>query len=168
MKKCVMWIVMALLLTGCAAEPVYETIGDVCGNSEPVGSPGTMDFALPDGAQMEVLEEDDDCKSYAVGEWEIWTEVYTGGDLSATIEQVTGLGAEALTVIESPAQELACHETVWSTTGEDGVKVGRTAVLDDGAYHYCISVMVPEEDAAEVGDFFSQILQSVTISDTAQ
>lgn len=167
MKKCVVWVVVMLILTGCAAEPVYETIGDVCGNTEPVSSPGSIDFALPDGAQMQVLEDETDSKSYAVGNWEIWTQVHPGGDIQSTMEQVTGLSAQALTVIQRRVQDMACYEAAWSTTGEDGMKVGRTAVLDHGDYHYCISVMVPEEDASEVGDFFSQILDSVTISDTA-
>lgn len=166
MKKCVVWMMVALLLTGCAAEPVYENIGDVWANSEPVGSPGTIEFSLPDGAQMEVLE-DSDSKCYTVGEWEIWTQVYPGGDVRSTMEQETGIGGDALTIIERQTQEMSLYETAWSTTGEDGMKVGRTAVLDDGTYHYCVSVMVPETDAGEAGEFYNQILDSVTVSDIA-
>lgn len=166
MKKCVVWVMAALLLTGCAAEPVYETIGDVWANSEPVSAPGMIEFAMPDGAQMEVLEESAS-RCYTVGEWEIWTQVCPGGDIRSTMAQVTGIGADALTIVTRQMQGMACYETAWSTTGEDGMKVGRTAVMDDGNYHYCVSVTVPETDANEVAEFYGQILDSVTVSDTA-
>lgn len=168
LKKGIIWIMTALLLTGCAAEPVYETIGNVWDNPEPVASAASMEFSLPDGAEMEVLSEESGSKSYRVGNWELWTEVYPGGDVSATLEQVTGMDADALTVIQRQVGNMDCHETTWTTTDEEGVNVARAAVIDDGNYHYCISLMVPEEDAQEVGNFFEEILYSVNLVDTEQ
>ena len=167
MKKGIVWIMLMLLLTGCSSETTYETIGNVWEESEPTAVQGTMDFALPEGARMEVLEENGS-KYYSVGNWEIWTQVYPSGNIRSTIELVTGLEPDMPTVVRQQVEDMTCHETAWSTTGEDGMKAARTAVLDDGNYHYCISVMVPESDAEEVGDFFTQILDSVSISGTEQ
>lgn len=163
MKKEWIWLPLALVLTGCAAEPEYETIGNIWDNPEPVAVQGTIEIAMPDGAKAETMEGEDSGDVYSVGEWEIWTQVCSGGDIHATVEQVTGLDYDTLTVLRKQARDMICYETVWSTTQEDGLRVGRTAVLDDGNNHYCVSVRLPEEDAGELEEFFTQIFSSVTI-----
>lgn len=164
MKKCMVWLLAALLLAGCAAEPVYETIGDVCGNSEPVSTPGTIEFAVPEGAQVQTSETDSGVNYYTVGDWEIWTQVREGGDIRATMKEVTGMDPDALTVMSRQVDGMDCHETTWTANGEDGVMVGRAAVLDDGNHHYCMALMVPQAQAEQIGENFMQLLDSVMIS----
>lgn len=166
MRKWMLFWAAALLLSGCAAEPVYETIGDVCGNTEPVAAPGEITFAPPDGAARETSADGSGRNIYTVGAWEIWTQVYPGGDIRATMEQITGLGAQALTVMERQANGMACYETAWTTTGENGSLVGRAAVMDDGNYHYCLGLLVPEDQAEGIGEVFSQLLTTVTVTNT--
>ena len=165
MKIIVFTLVGILLLSGCASEPVYETIGDVWENTEPVVSPGRMEVPLPEGAEMEVLEANGD-GFYRVGDWELWTKVLSGGDLKKTLAALSGMDADSLTVIDRNLQGYDCHETTWTVSSEDGIHVVRAGILDDGNYHYCLCVSVPEEEAGEAGEVFSQILQSVTIRNT--
>lgn len=165
MKIIVFALVGILLLSGCTSEPVYETIGDVWENTEPVVSPGRMEVPLPEGAEMEVLEANGD-GFYRVGDWELWTKVLSGGDLKKTLVALSGMDTDSLTVIDRNLQGYDCHETTWTVSSEDGIHVVRAGILDDGNYHYCLCVSVPEEDAGEAGEVFSQILQSVTIRNT--
>ena len=156
----------ALLLSGCGAEPVYETIGNVWENDEPVFAPAGMEFAVPEDAHMEVVEGSSGEKIYRIGDWELWTGTYSAGDLSATMEEITGLESGNLTVISRRVGAYDCHETAWTTTGEDGTWVARTAVIEEGGYHYALSMMVPQEDADQLGSFFSQVLASVNLAYT--
>jgi len=166
MKILLVGLVFGLLLSGCGGEPVYETIGDVWEQTEPAVSPGRMEVPLPEGAQMEVMDANGD-GFYRVGNWELWTKVLSGGDLNRTIQTLSGMDSDALTVIDRKVGEYDCHETTWSVTSEDGVHVVRAGVLDDGNYHYCLCVSVPEEDAAEAGEVFAQVFQSIRITGIA-
>lgn len=166
MKKVLVGLAFALVLSGCAAEPVYETIGDVWEQTEPVVSPGRMEVPLPEGAEMEVMEANGD-GFYRVGDWQLWTKVLSGGDLKKTIQALSGMDADALTVIQRKMGDYVCYETTWTAAAEDGTQVLRAGILDDGTYHYCLCISVPQEDAGEAGAVFGQVFRSVTITNTA-
>lgn len=166
MKRILVCVMAAAMLSGCAAEPVYETIGNAMEDTQPVAAPGTIELVLPEDAQMQVVEDEFGSKSYRIGDNEVWTQVRTGGDISATMEQVTGISAEALTVMEYQLMDMPCYELAWITATEEGMKVARTAVIDDGNYHYCVSLMMPEEKAESLGDSFSELLSGLRVSGT--
>lgn len=166
MKKFALVLAALLALSGCAADVDFETIGNVYDQSEPVYAPGGIEMALPDGATMEV-SADESVKRYQLGDWQVWTEVHPGGDILATLETVTGLRSDQLTVMESSRKGFRCHETAWTTTAEEGPMAARTVIADSGNYHYCISMAVPEQDAAQLEAFVDQVLGSITITDTA-
>ena len=42
------------------------------------------------------------------------------------------------------------YEWTWTGMGESGAQVGRAAVLDDGDYHYCVTVMADEAAAGSL------------------
>ena len=161
-------IVILLLLTGlwgCSAEPVYETIGNVWDNPQLQSTPASIELAV-EGAQMAVMETDGNRKSYQVGNWMLWTEVRDGGDVLATMRDLTGLDDPQ--IISYPVGQYQCHETAWAVENEEGERVVRTAVISQGQYHYCLSIKAPQEEARQVGSFFTQLLKSVHINDTAE
>lgn len=164
MKKVLLFVMVAVFLGGCAAEPVYETIGNAMEDTLPVGAPGTIELTLPEDAEMQVIDGESGSKSYRIGDMELWTQVCEGGDISDTLEQVTGIRSDALTVMEYQLDEMSCNEIAWITNTDEGSLVCRTAVLDDGNYHYCISLMMPEENAQELSTSFSEIMDGVSIS----
>ena len=167
LKKIMFFVLIMLTLTGCGAEPTFETIGNVWDNPQAAQTPASIEFALPEDAQMEVMESTDDCKSYQIGDWMLWTEIVTGGDVMQTMENLTGMDADCLNVISHPLGNYQCHETAWSAFDEEGESVIRTAVIPYGEYHYCLSLKAPKEDARKVGSFFSGILKNVYLNDTA-
>lgn len=168
MKKGICLLLVLMLLSGCASEPVYETLGDVWENTEPVAAPGQIELALTDEAQMEAMESSDGAKVYRYGISEIRTEILTSGDLAATLSRITGMDCDMLTVIQREQDGMAIYETAWSVMGDEGMTLARAMVADDGAYHYCVSVIIPEEQAQQVSQVFQTIIDSVSITDTAQ
>ena len=104
----------------------------------------------------------DDSRCYSLGECELRLQTMDGGDIRATLQQLTGMEPEKLTVMEYERDGLQLYQTVWSMTGEEGVSLGRCMVADDGDYHYCISLLSPE--TADVGEDFARICASLDLS----
>ena len=161
MKKLVWLVVLMMCFTGCGndAEPVFETVADEI--LEPAAAdPAPMAVWLPEGAAALTMAEDGEC--YAWGENELRLQTLQGGDIRATLQQLTGLDPERLTVMEYERDGLQLYQTVWSMTGEEGVSLGRCMVADDGNYHYCISMVSPE--TADVGEEFARICASLDLT----
>ena len=129
MKK--LWILLALasLLCGCTSEETLETISDDI--VQPVmAQPGEISVRLPDNAVAPVLESDSE-QVYLSEDYEIIVETVSGGDLSATIQRISGYTPDNLTVMETAQDGAKRYDFVWASAG----------VLDDGNYHYCLSVL---------------------------
>ena len=152
MKK-MLWIVLAgLLLTGCSQAPAAETVMDVL--EEPVmAEPKEVRLELP-GEAVACAMESDSGRLYLGDGYEVMVQTLPGGDLDATIRSLTGFSREDITVMQTSAQEPKRWEFAWAAAGERGERVGRGVVLDDGNYHYCLSVL---QDA---GDDDCQIIWS--------
>lgn len=139
MKRCVWLLLLAGLLCGCAAEETYETISDEW--IVPVmAQPREVTVRLPDNAVAPVLEQDSR-QLYMAEDYEIMLETHASGDLDATLQNVSGYGKEQLTILETRQEDAARYDFVWTTIGEKGDRLGRGVILDDGNYHYCLSVL---------------------------
>lgn len=139
MKK--IWILLALasLLCGCASEETLETVADDI--VQPVmAQPGEISVRLPDNAVAPVLESNSE-QVYLSEDYEIIVETVSGGDLSATIQRISGYSPDNLTVMETAQDGMKRYDFVWASAGENGDQLGRAVILDDGSYHYCMSVL---------------------------
>ena len=84
-------------------------------------------------------------------DYEICIQTLPGGDLSATVEAMSGFSEEALTVVATQQAQTQRYDFVWAAAGEGGDLLGRGVILDDGVYHYTLSVLRnPESDASSV------------------
>jgi hypothetical protein len=99
---------------------------------------------------------------YTWGECELRLQTMTSGDIRTTLEQLTGLSPDRLTVMEYEREGLQLYQTVWSSAGEEGITMGRCMVADDGEYHYCLSLLSPE--TADNGEEFAQICASLDLT----
>ena len=163
MKKLVWLLVAVLCFAGCGgeAEPVFETIADEI--PVPVAAePKPMQVWLPDGAAEQTMAEGENGACYVWDACELRLQTLSGGDIRATLEAITGMDAERLTVMEYERDGVQMYQTVWSAASEEGVTLGRCLVADDGEYHYCISLTAPEE--ADVNDDYAQICASLDLS----
>ena len=160
MKTWVILLLSALLLTGCASEDTFETIAD-----EPVAAvmaqPGQISVELPEDAVAPVLESGSE-QLWLCDDYEILIQTRPSGDLNGTIQTISGYPKESLTVIETQNQNVTRYDFVWASAGEKGERLGRAVVLDDGNYHYCMSVL-RDADAQESQIVWNEVFQSFSL-----
>lgn len=148
MKKCVFFLLISVFLAGCGAEDVFETVADefVQSAAAPMGE---IWLLLPEEAAAPASQSENGTL-YQCDGYDILLQTMDSGDLDATFRSVTGYGREDLTVIETHSGNMKRYDLVWSCLGEAGEQVGRACLLDDGNYHYVLSVL---GDAARMGEF---------------
>ena len=162
MKKLLFCLIFLALLTGCAREETMETVGDVW-DVPAMAVPRQILVDLPEDAAAGVLESDTG-RIYIADDYEIMLETLESGDLDGTLRQLCGKGKDELTVMETQQDGLKRYEFVWVSAGERGEQLGRSVILDDGNYHYCLSVLRPEEAEETSQVVWSQVFQSCALS----
>ena len=140
-----LWIIgaLCLLLAGCGGQETMETISDDL-VTPVLAQPRKITLELPEDAVTPVLEGDSE-QLYFTDEYQILVETVSGGDLDATVRSLSGCDRERLTLVETEQDGGARYDVVWAAAGEDGDLLGRAAILDDGSYHYCLSVLRPAD-----------------------
>lgn len=139
MKKIILCVLMMLLLCGCAAEETLETVADDL--VQPVmAQPREIAVSLPGEASIPTMEGDTG-RMYLAADYEIYIQTLDAGDLNATIQTVSGYSKDALTVMNTETDGVERYEFVWVSAGEEGERIGRGVVLDDGNYHYVMTVL---------------------------
>lgn len=161
------WIVAALclVLCGCGAEPTVETISDELVVSA-MAQPRQIQVDLPDNALAPVLESDGE-QLYFSEEYQIAVETLSGGDLSATVKALSGCDRERLTLVKTRQGTADRYDFVWAAAGEEGDLLGRAAILDDGSYHYCLSVLRPAQ-AAESQVIWRNVFDSFALAEESE
>lgn len=162
MKKLEMMILaVVILLSGCMAAPVYETLDGVDVNGE-VPAMKKICFDLPDDAAVQTVQGGPG-RIYFCDGYEIMVETLSAGDLDKTLRILTGYSRDALTVVQTKVDGIDRYSCVWTSIGEGGEQVGRVTILDDGGYHYCLSVMTPAENSLKLQPVFGDLFASFTL-----
>ena len=153
-----MLLLLALLLCGCTAEETLETISDDI--VQPVmAQPREIAVSLPGEASIPTMEGDTG-RMYLASDYEIYIQTLDAGDLNATIQTVSGYERDALTVMETNQEGVDRYEFVWSSAGETGDRIGRGVVLDDGKYHYVMTVLRDAETTENTQIVWSDVFAS--------
>lgn len=150
-------MVLILTMCGCAA-PTFETMNDVYAPQQEI-VPQKSVFQIPNDAAAQVMENENG-RLYFCNGYEIMVETLSAGDLNRTVQTLTGYAKDALTIVETSVSQLNRYECVWTAAGEAGDQVGRAVILDDGNYHYCISVMSAAQEAGSLQDTWEELLRS--------
>jgi len=149
MKRIWMLLPLVLLLNGCGSEETLETICDEW--LQPVmATPRSVALELPEEAAAPVMESETQ-QVYLCEDYEILLETCDSGDLNATVRHLSGYEKNALTILNTSLNGLERYEFVWAAAGEEGDRLGRAVILDDGAYHYCLSVL-RDADSKKAGE----------------
>ncbi len=155
MKKCLVWILVVVVLCGCGTAPAVETISDEW--IEPVlAQPREIILHLPGEATVFAMESDSG-RQYIGDGYEVMVQTMPAGDLSGTIRCLTGFEKDELTVMQTRNDDIKRYEFVWASEGEHGERLGKGAVLDDGDYHYCLSVLQDVETMADCQIIWSEV-----------
>jgi len=165
-KRLLLSLILILALCGCSSEPEFETVTDTW--EDPVqAAAGEIQFAVPSDAALEVFEGDGACKLYLCDGYDLVMQTLDAGDLERTLRQISGYSADKLTVIETLQQTLKRFDCVWSSSGESGDQLIRTAILDDGNYHYVLMAMGDASKATTLQETWQSIFDSFTVINTA-
>ena len=146
-KRILIAMLAALFLAGCGKTETMETVADEM-DVPVLAQPRKISVELP--GQAEAALETDAGQLYVTDDYSLSLETLEAGDLDATLRQLTGRGKEDLTVMETQQGDAKRYEFVWAAAGETGEMLGRGAILDDGNYHYCMSLLRPAEKVSQV------------------
>ena len=162
MKKYLFLLLITALLSGCGAEETFETVADEL--VLPVmAQPRFICVDLPGETALPVIENRNG-RVYVCNDYEIVIQTLESGDLEETMQIMTGLAKEDLTVMETQADGISRYDFVWAAAGETGDQSGRGAILDDGNYHYCLSVLCGADSAEKSQVSWEDVFSSFSLS----
>lgn len=160
MKRMLLMILCAWALAGCAGPETYETMTDLY-YAPPLPEPAEIALWLPENGTLSVLENEETGTIYLCDGYSVSVQTLASGDMDATLSAVTGYDKANLHGIGWQRDGLSRYECAWASAGEGGDQVGRTVVLDDGIYHYAVTVMGQAELAGSMSDTWMAITDSV-------
>lgn len=165
MKIFVALALSVVLLSGCAAQETFETVGDVYAVPAS-GAVYELVISLPEGTTQPVMESGSGGKLYDCDGFTVSTYTLSGGDLNRTLLALTGFGQDDLMLIKTKQGEFKRYDCAWTTAGEGTQQVCRTVLLDDGNTHHAVTVMADHERAGDLSAQWQQILDSVSLIST--
>lgn len=163
MKKWCCLAVLALFLSGCGTESVFETLSDDPAQEAMAPEPKQIQLALPDSASLPVLQQEDGSRVYLTDDLEIRVETVPSGNLNETLRTLTGQQRRQLTLMTTKQDDLTRYDCAWAAAGETQ-QTARTAILDDGAYQYCLTVLWDADQTRAVEDSAAQVLSGFSVS----
>ena len=162
MRKYLFLLLITALLTGCGAEETFETVMDELA-APVIAQPRFICVDLPGETALPVIENQNG-RVYVCNNYEIVIQTLESGDLEETMRIMSGLAPEDLTVVETFADGINRYEFVWAAAGEAGDRCGRGAILDDGNYHYCLSVLQDAEKMNSSQTNWNQVFRSFQLA----
>lgn len=164
MRRCLVSLLIVLLLSGCGKQEVFEQVEDVYQVMAPQA--GVVKMEIPDDAAATAMGTGADHAVYFCDGYSLTVQTLAGGDLSRTVIELTGFSPEMMTLLQTGNGELKRYEGTWTCAGEGGDQVGRLVLLDDGTYHYAVTVMAPAESVGELLLAWDTVLGSVKLDRT--
>ena len=162
MKKCCMILLFVLLLSGCSAQQTFERVYDDL--LLPVMAPvAQLQLQLPSSAAQPVLANDTGERLYFCDGYTLAVQTLEAGDLDKSLQSLCGYGREELTLLETKAETHSRYDWAFTCAGEGGTQVGRGAILDDGNYHYCVTVMAQESLSGALQDTWNDLFESLSL-----
>lgn len=163
MKKVLVILLLAAALCGCQNKETFETVDDVYEIPAPAPM-GRVMLVLPGDAAAMTMDGDQTDQLYFCGDAVITVQILESGDLNRTIRAVTGFERDALTVVQTEEEDLTRYDFVWHAAGEGGDELGKAAVLDDGNYHYVLSVMAPADQAGSLTEKWGEMFNTFYVA----
>ncbi len=162
MKKLLVVLLLGMLLTGCGKEPTLETVGDV--QATPVAATARrIQVQLPSELSAPALQNEESTL-YLCDDYSVTVQTVAAGDLQKTIRNATGLDKENLQIMQTRQGDAKRYQFMWTANAETGIQVGRTCILDDGAYHYVLTAMADETVAGQVQQVWKEIFTSFCLA----
>ena len=163
MKICCILLVMVLFLSGCQGAMPSETVSDelLIVTDAPMAE---LVVALPENAAEQTMVGENGDRLYFCDGYSLCIQTLKGGDLSQSLRGLCGYGPEEVSPVKTVSDGYKRYDWVWVSASEDGDQLGRAMLLDDGIYHYCVSVMADAAKAGELKTQWDAIFTSVSLA----
>ena len=157
-------VVMTALLCACAAQPQWETVEDGCTQAA-TGEPGVIYVHLPADAVEEVFSERGAQHVYTQpdGGYEITAQTMPAAPSGAIVRQLSGFDEQALHVYETTAGGRTVWQFAWYAGSDEGGRLYRAKVINDGAYCYALTVSVPEGAGTSYDTMLTEVFSSMEL-----
>lgn len=162
LKRIMILCLTVFSLCGCAAQETFETVADDIVVSA-AAEKRTVMLGLPEEAAAPAMESENGAEVYLCNGYELTVEILPAGDMDKTMRTLTGFSADDLTLIRT-GDGVTRYDCVWSCQAEEGELIGRAAVLDDGSYHYTLTVLAPAEDAGDLEPVWNEIFSAFSLA----
>ena len=163
MKKWFMYLMAAVILCGCGAQPTFETVDD--DDSVVVSAPlRQIELTLPEEAAAPTAKTETGDRLYLCDGYTLEVLTLSGGDLDRTLRSVTGYGKAQLQTIRTKGADATRYDLAWTAAGETGDQVARAVILDDGKNHYAVCVMADAGKAGQLQKTWNDLMNSVHLS----
>ena len=161
MKRIWCLLVVALLFCGCAGQSV-ETVMDelVLSTMTPEKE---ISVKLPGEAAKSVMAAEDGAELYFCDGYVLTLQTTPSGNLERTVQTLCGYEPDKLTMLQTKTGGIKRYDWTWTSAGEGSVQVGRAAVLDDGTYHYCLTVMADEASCGGLDNQWDTVFNSLEL-----
>lgn len=163
MKKIVFLVLVAAVLWGCDTQPVFETLGGIPVQGTEVPAQQIL-VELPGDMLAPVMKSEDSGSLYICDDFSMTLQTLPGGDLDRTVRSCTGFEADALTVMCLNTEPVKRYQIAWSAAGETQTQTCRTMILDDGSYHYVLTVMADSPKAGSLGMKWQRIFDTFRLA----
>lgn len=159
-KRCVIFA-LALVLSGCAAQTTFETVGDVYSPLTPAAS--QISLTLSSDAALMTQSTDRNQKLYFCEGYTVSIQTLAGGDLNATVRAVTGYDPQKIDLMAYDAGNARRYDCAWTCAGEGGDQSCRASILDDGNYHYVLMTMAQADTAGDYREDWNRLFSSFSL-----
>ena len=163
MKRYLAGILVSLLvLSGCGNAVDLETVNDVY--IQPEEQPQQVLLELPQLTYVPVLQSEGQDRLYLCDGYTVCIQTLAGGDLDRTLRTVTGYGSQNLQLQKMQNGEHTRYLCVYSAAGEGQTQIGRTCILDDGSFHYALTVLASEARAGALKEQIQSVFNSFDLT----
>lgn len=162
MKRMILLVICVLLLSGCSTEQTMETLSDDLSVS--AAAEASKIFISVDEENAAVFYDGNGGELYLCEGYTVAVQTLVGGDVARSVELLTGFSKEDLTVMQTLRDGLTAYEYVWCAAGEREDQICRGMLIDDGTYHYAVTVMADYTLAGQMQDTWQTVFDSVVIN----
>ena len=149
------------MLTGCGKE-VYETMSDLYEVPKDL-KPAEVLLMLPQEAALMTAKEASNDRFYLCKDFTLSVRTLPGGDLEKTLKEVSGYAKEQLSLVCLNLEELKRYEFVWAVAGEQGDELARAVILDDGVFHYVLTLQAPAEQVSQLQQTWKELIDTFSL-----
>ena len=161
--KILMVLLLSVVLCGCQGQRDYETLSDAYVQPN-VPAMGEITLLLPTSAEVVTMESEENGKLWLCEEYWVCLQTWQAGDLKKTLHALTGQSEEDLDLIKLDNAQSKRYECVWLSTGENGDQINRAIILDDGNYHYALTLHTAAETAGVLAPQWKNITATFGVS----